>query len=49
MKASIKSLTPVALIATSLLPFTAAEDVLYSKRSLNKRGLDEDGNYNICT
>lgn len=41
--------TPGAsLVALSVLSTLArAEDVLYSKRML-KRGLDQDGNYNIC-
>lgn len=37
-----------SLIAISALATVAqAEDVLYSKRLL-KRGIDQDGNYNIC-
>jgi len=37
-----------SLVALSALSTLAqAEDVLYSKRMV-KRGLDQDGNYNIC-
>jgi hypothetical protein len=37
-----------ALIAVSALAAVAqAEDALYSKRMV-KRGIDADGNYNIC-
>ena len=38
--ASLVAFSAVAAIAQ-------AEDALYSKRML-KRGIDEDGNYNIC-
>lgn len=37
-----------SLVAFSAMAAIAqAEDALYSKRML-KRGIDEDGNYNIC-
>jgi 2',3'-cyclic-nucleotide 2'-phosphodiesterase (5'-nucleotidase family) len=45
MKFSTRSGVPLALLA--LTPATQAEDALYSRR-LAKRGLDEQGNYNIC-
>ena len=45
-----QALTLRNLIIVSLLSSTTfAEDVLYSRRhGLAKRGLDADGNYNIC-
>jgi hypothetical protein len=42
------STTAVLSAALTLSSFVAAEDVLYSKRNLNKRFNDAQGNYNIC-
>jgi hypothetical protein len=36
-----------SLVALSALTSVAAEDVLYSRR-LQKRGIDADGNFNMC-
>ncbi|KIX06144.1 uncharacterized protein Z518_04118 [Rhinocladiella mackenziei CBS 650.93] len=43
----VRILVPAAWIAISFSSLASAEDVLFSRRTLNKRGLDEDGNYNI--
>jgi len=46
MKYSTTSL--VAAAALSWAAVSTAEDVLYSKRALEKRFIDEQGNYNMC-
>lgn len=40
--------TPFVASALLLSTFVTAEDVLVSKRNLQKRFIDSDGNYNIC-
>lgn len=48
MKMKLDTRSSAALVALSALTAVAhAEDALYSQR-LQKRGLDADGNYNIC-
>lgn len=41
------STTSVLSAALTLATFVSAEDALYSKRALNKRFIDADGNYNM--
>lgn len=41
-------LTVTALALAASTSFATAEDVLYSKRQLAKRQLDNAGNYNMC-
>lgn len=45
MKFPMRSTVPLAL--TALAAVTQAEESLYSKRMM-KRGLDAQGNYNVC-
>lgn len=39
--------SPLLNLVLGLLPLAGAEDVLYSRRRLSKRFIDEQGNYNI--
>lgn len=48
MISMLRGLSLGALATGALWQLAVAEDVLFSKRSLSKRGLDEEGNYNIC-
>jgi hypothetical protein len=45
MKFPMQSTLPLAL--TALAVVTSAEEALYSRRMM-KRGIDAQGNYNIC-
>lgn len=45
MKFPMRSTLPLAL--TALAAVTQAEESLYSRR-MTKRGIDAQGNYNIC-
>ena len=45
----LRRVLPVAaLVLATSTNLAAAEDVLYSKKHLEKRQLNADGNYNMC-
>ena len=44
----LSMLNAAALLFSSLIAFSRAEDALYSERRLEKRYIDADGNWNMC-